>query len=135
MFNTHQKNAHLVLTKARELLQKSRVLKTDPAEVNQQLRNMLHGKVNDVAIIHKFLDKTTADIVNASLNQRKKINIPLSAKKNHEEETQDASRQDGVQTDMDIRADPEKMTATLTGNKQSALAVLEPVFAEPNITV
>ena len=114
MFNTHQKNAHLVLTKARELLQKSRVLKTDPAEVNQQLRNMLHGKVNDVSIIHKFLDKTTADIVNASLNQRKKINIPLSAKKNQEEETQDASRQDGVQTDMDIRADPEKMTATLT---------------------
>ena len=135
MFNTHQKNAHLVLTKARELLQKSRVLKTDPAEVNQQLRNMLHGKVNDVSIIHKFLDKTTADIVNASLNQRKKINIPLSAKKNQEEETQDASRQDGVQTDMDIRAGPEKMTATLTGNKQSALAVLEPVFAEPNITV
>ena len=135
MFNTHQKNAHLVLTKARELLQKSRVLKTDPAEVNQQLRNMLHGKVNDVSIIHKFLDKTTADIVNASLNQRKKINIPLSAKKNQEEETQDASRQDGVQTDMDIRADPEKMTATLTGNKQSALAVLDPVFAEPNITV
>ena len=32
---------------------------------------------------------------------------------------------------MDVRGDPEKLTATLTANKQSALAVLEPVFTDP----
>lgn len=30
---------------------------------------MLQGKINDFSVIHKYLDKTTADVLDASLNQ------------------------------------------------------------------
>ena len=128
-FNSHQKNAHLVLAKAQELLAQAKVLKTDPAVVNTQLLQMFSGKVNDVSTIHSFLDKATAAMVSDTLNTVKKIHVPLKGAPDGitDQGDDDLSRQDGVQTDLNMRDDQSKMTAMAApSQKQSVLAAVDP---------
>ena len=129
-FNSHQKNAHAVLAQAQELLAQARVLKTDPAEVNAKLLAMFSGKVNAIATIHSFLDRTTEAMVSDTLNTVQRINIPLKSAPEGitDREEDEFSRQDGVQTDMNVREDQSKLTATMPpGSRQpTAAAYMEP---------
>ena len=94
-------------------LAQAKVLKTDPAVVNAQLLRMFSGKVNDISTIHSFLDKATAAMVSDTLNTVKKIHVPLKGAPDGitDQGDDDLSRQDGVQTDLNMHDDQSKMTA------------------------
>ena len=87
---------------------------------------MFSGRVNDISLIHSFLDKTTETMVKDTLNTVRKINIPLKSPKDGRDQDGDkSSRQDGVQTDMNLRYEDQSRQLPST-QKPSILAQIEP---------